>query len=251
MDSTTTTTTTTPDGWTEGDSAHFLEIADVVVPNRPEQLATFCRLIPAHSDDAFTAVELAAGDGSLARAVLDAFPRCSYLALDGSETMRERLRGVLAPYGDRAEVGAFAIEAADWRSALPRPLRCVLSSLCIHHLPGEGKRALFADMAAHLEPGGALLIGDLVAPTTPQAQTLFAAQWDTAIREQSLALTGALDAYQRLQQIGWNHYADPDPDPMDMPSPLFDQLLWLRDAGFASADCFWMHAGHAIYGGYR
>src|SRR5579872_853525 len=165
----TTDTASTEMGWSEENSAEFLELADAFVPNRPEQNATLCRLIPAGPDEAFTAVELAAGGGSLARAVLDAFPRCHYVALDGSKTMRERLRAVLAPYGERVEVGAFAIDAEDWRRALPQPLRCVLSSLCVHHLNGDGKRALFADLAARLEPGGALLIGDLLAPTTERA----------------------------------------------------------------------------------
>ena len=30
-----------------------------------------------------------------------------------------------------------------------------------------------------------------------------------------------------------------------------DQLDWLREAGLSTVDCFWMQAGHAIYGGYR
>ena len=40
------------------------------------------------------------------------------------------------------------------------------------------------------------------------------------------------------------------PDPVDTPA-LFEQLCWMRDTGLASVDCFWLEAGHAIYGGYR
>ena len=36
-----------------------------------------------------------------------------------------------------------------------------------------------------------------------------------------------------------------------MPSPLFDQLAWLSEAGFEPVDCFWLLAGHAVYGGYK
>lgn len=238
-------------GWSEENSREFLELASTFVPRRSEQIATLCRLIPADPGETITAVELAAGGGTLACAVLDAFPHCHYVALDGSETMRERLRTVLAPYGERAEVGEFIIENKDWRHTLPQPLRCVLSSLCVHHLAEDGKRALFVDMAARLEPGGALLIGDLVAPLAERERLLFAEQWDAATREQSLARNGTLDAYERFQEMDWNHFAQAEPDPMDMPSPLADQLVWLREAGFSVADCFWMYAGHAIYGGYR
>jgi hypothetical protein len=40
-------------------------------------------------------------------------------------------------------------------------------------------------------------------------------------------------------------------DHRDQPSPVFHQLLWLQSAGFPVVDCFWMHAGHAIFGGYK
>ncbi len=47
----------------------------------------------------------------------------------------------------------------------------------------------------------------------------------------------------------WNYYRFPDPS--DRPSPLIDQLVWLKEAGFEVVDCFWVQAGHAIFGGYK
>jgi hypothetical protein len=38
---------------------------------------------------------------------------------------------------------------------------------------------------------------------------------------------------------------------MDRPSPLFHHLVWLKHAGFAAVDCFWLCAGHAVYGGFK
>ena len=140
--------------WSEDASATFIDTADLFVPARADQIATLVALIPARRDESFTVVELASGDGTLAQAILDAFPACRYLALDGSDVMREALRTRLTAYGDRAEVRPFRMEQREWRDALPSPLRCVLSSLCVHHLEGEAKRDLFADMVAHLEPGG-------------------------------------------------------------------------------------------------
>jgi hypothetical protein len=40
-----------------------------------------------------------------------------------------------------------------------------------------------------------------------------------------------------------------DPDDIDRPSRLFDQLKWLERAGFVDVDVYWMQAGHAIFGG--
>ncbi len=47
----------------------------------------------------------------------------------------------------------------------------------------------------------------------------------------------------------WNYYRFPDAG--DRPSPLVDQLAWLKEAGFAIVDCFWLQAGHAIFGGFK
>jgi SAM-dependent methyltransferase len=238
-------------GWTEADSLLFVDLADVFVPSRDEQTATLASLIPAAEDDTFTVVELAAGGGSLALAVLQTFPNCRYLALDGSEVMRDHLRELLEPdFSDRIKIRDFVLADAAWRAALPSPVRCVLCSLSVHHLDAPGKRRLFADMAARIEPGGALLIADIVEPGGRQARHVFARQWDFAARMQSMARSGDLSAFEVFQQLQWNYF-DAPPDPMDQPSRLFDQLLWLREAGFAWSDCFWMRAGHAIFGGYK
>jgi len=237
--------------WSEDDSTRFLTLDDVAVPMREQQIATLSALIPAQADETFTAVELGAGGGLLARAVLDAYPNCHYHALDGSETMRGELREKLAPYGDRVTIGAFELVENAWREALPSPLRCVLSSLVVHHLTHEGKRQMFADVAGRLEPGGALLLADLVAPATDRVRLLFAEQWNAAAQVQSQVLAGDLSLFQQFQDAEWNYYELTEEDPIDHPSPLADQLQWLRAAGFAVADCFWMLAGHAIYGGFR
>jgi tRNA (cmo5U34)-methyltransferase len=245
----------TSNQWQETDSATFLGTADIFVPERAEQIATLVGLVPARAEDAFTAVELAAGDGTLARAILEAFPRCRYVAPDGSDVMRERLRVSLARFGDRVAVEPFDLAARDWRDALPSPLRLVVSSLCVHHLTGEEKRALFADMAARLEPGGALLLADVVEPASRQVADLFARQYDDVVRAQSLQRYGDLRGYEEFQRLHWNYFAYdyglPAEETIDHPSGLGEQLAWMRDAGLVGVDCFWMQAGHAVYGGWK
>jgi tRNA (cmo5U34)-methyltransferase len=237
--------------WSEADSEVFADQAAIFVPGRDEQIQALLSLLPARSDEAFTVVELGAGNGALARAILGSFPRCRYLALDGSAVMRARLAAALSPFGARAEIRAFALEEEPWRAALPRPLRAVLASLIVHHLSGPEKRKLFADLAGALEPSGALLLADIVEAPTERAAALFARQWDDAVRAQSLEKTGGLGAFEVFDQEGWNYYRLVPQDPVDQPSRLSEQLDWLKHAGLSAVDCFWMRAGHAIYGGYR
>lgn len=239
--------------WSETDSNLFLNVAEIFVPARAEQTSTLLQLIPAKATETCTVVELGAGDGALAEAVLETFPRCHYIALDGSEAMRARMQHRLARFGDRLELRPFVLEEMAWRDELPSQVRCVLSSLCIHHLNASGKRRLFHDMFKHLEPGGALLLADIIQPANQQIATFFSHQYDKVVREQSLELRGDLSGYDEFQQQEWNffRYDYGKPDLYDQPSPLNDQLRWLQEVLFSVVDCYWMRAGHAIYGGYK
>jgi len=239
--------------WSEDDSTIFLELAEVFVPARTEQISTLLQLLPARVDEEFTMVELAAGEGILAQAFLEHFPRCHYIALDGSAVMRARMTRTLSHFDTRLEVLPFELAEQAWREQLPHPLRAVVSSLCVHHLPGVGKRQLFADIAQHLAPGGALLLADIMEPATPQIAALYAQQYDELVRQQSVTLRGSLDGFEQFQRLRWNYfrYDYSDPASGDQPSTLSDQLRWLHEAGFNPVDCFWLRAGHAIYGGFK
>ena len=70
-------------------------------------------------------------------------------------------------------------------------------------------------------------------------------------KEQSLALTGTLGAFETFQKEGWNGFVQSLQPPGEMPSRLFDQLKWLEEAGFSAVDCFWLRAGTAICGGFK
>ncbi|GCF08424.1 class I SAM-dependent methyltransferase [Dictyobacter arantiisoli] len=238
--------------WNEQDSATFIDTSSIFVPGRSEQTETLLQLVPAQRDEHFTIVELASGEGILAEALLEAFPNCHYLALDGSEVMRKHLSKKLARFNARLEVRSFEIADREWRTTLPQATRCIVSSLCVHHLSDEGKRQLFQDMAQQLEPNGALLLADIVRPANARIAALFAHQYDEIVRAQSLQQRGDLSGFTAFQEEQWNYfqYDYNDPTSYDLPSSLPAQLQWLQEAGFKIADCFWMQAGHAVYGGF-
>ncbi len=243
----------TSNQWSEGDSEAFIDLAEIFVPGRAEQMNALLDLIPAKNDEGFALVELAAGEGVLAQAILERFHACQYVALDGSEVMRQHMSEKLRKFSDRLEIRPFELAQQEWRDNLPQPLRCVVSSLSVHHLFGEEKQQLFRELADHLEPGGALLMLDIIEPATQQIADLFVKQYDDIVRKQSMQVRGDLSGFEQFQQLKWNYFrhdylAD---DTNDHPSCLSDQLLWLREAGFSVVDCFWMQAGHAVYGGYK
>lgn len=240
--------TDTKPQWTEEDSRLYQQIAPVAVPARAEQLATLLTLIPFGRQDTFSAVEIGSGEGILSTVLLTCFPNATLTALDGSEEMRTTTQQRLAEFGQRGQVEPFELISSNWYHHLQNT-DCVLSSLCLHHLSGEEKHSLFNTIHSRLSTNGALLIADLVDPQRAEAQEMFAATWDYHTKAQAIAKTGSADLFEKFQQSEWNLYRYPDP--VDKPSPLFEQLIWLKEAGFSVVDCFWMQAGHAIYGGYK
>lgn len=238
-------------GWNEDDSQEFIDLGRFFVPDREEQIETVLGALPDPGDGLL--VDLCCGEGLLSRAMLERFPRARVLALDRSPAMVEHAMTTLSGFGRRFEAGLFDLADRSWRSpeSFSRPVRAFVSSLALHHLDGAGKRELFQDLAAALAPGGVLVIADLVRPATAAGRELAARAWDEAVRRRALELAGDLGPLQTFRDERWNYYADPAPDPIDQPSPLFDQLRWLAAAGFQGVDVYWLKAGHAIYGGVR
>jgi tRNA (cmo5U34)-methyltransferase len=235
-------------GWDETDSHDFIDLGRFFVPGREEQIAAVLAMIPDPGDGLL--VDLCCGEGLLSRALLERFPRARVLAMDLSPAMLAQARASLTAQGDRFITQPFDLADSSWRT-FPEPVRAFVSSLAIHHLDGAGKQRLFADLAAALAPGGALVIADLVKPATAAAHQLAAQTWDDAVRQRSWELAGHTGPWKKFRDERWNFYADPEPDPVDQPSPLLDQLRWLEAAGFHGVDVYWMKAGHAVFGGVR
>ena len=236
-----------PPVWNEDDSNIYRRLAPVAVPSRVQQLASIATLLPFNSPDAFDIVEIGCGEGILGHTLAELFPNARITELDGSATMREATARRLAPHGDRIRVDSMDLAAEDWHVHLDGA-DAVVSSLVIHHLDGPGKKRLFEAIGRRTSERSALVIADLVEPAGPQALELFAASWDESAQRQAEA-EAKRELFDLFQSTDWNIYRVPDP--MDKPSRLVDQLEWLADAGFAKVDCFWLQAGHAIYGGYK
>jgi tRNA (cmo5U34)-methyltransferase len=233
--------------WSEDDSATYRAIAPVAVPRRREMIDTLVAAAPFAPGDAIAIVELGAGEGLIAEALLTRFPNASVTALDGSASMRLEATARLAAFGARARVAAFDLAALDWWDRM-FGADLVIASLCLHHLNDAKKQYFYKAAAERLSSRGALLVADLVDPQHPAARQLAADRWDALARRQADAL-GAPGLFQRFLDERWNHFRFPDAD--DQPSALLHHFVWLRHAGFAAVDGVWLDAGHAVFGGFK
>lgn len=234
--------------WSEENTRAFLDRGKYFVFEREYQMETLLRLIP-DPGRPFQVLELCCGEGLLAEQVLSRWPHATVHGLDGSPGMLEAAAKRLARFGRRFSSRLFELGAADWREQQD-PVWAVLSSLAIHHLDRAGKARLFRDAARFVEPGGVLLIADLVRPETPAGMAYAGWAYDEAVRRRALELDGNERAFDEFKRLEWNYFYHPD-DPVDHPSTLMEQLRMLGRAGFESVDVFWMRAGHAIFGGTR
>jgi tRNA (cmo5U34)-methyltransferase len=231
--------------WDEQSSKLFMDFGRYFVPEREQQIRIICDLIPP-LDEPFHILELCSGEGLLAGALLERFPQAMVHALDGSTGMLQASERRLAQYGERFAPARFDLHAREWREP-SWPLHAVVSSLAIHHLDGEEKRQLYADVYRMLSKGGVLLIADLILPAGRAGARVAARLWDEAVRERALELDGDSAAFDYFQREKWNYYEFPDS--FDKPSSLFEHFKWLEQAGFTEVDAYWLKAGHAIYGG--
>ena len=233
--------------WTEEDSAAYRTIAEIAVPRRAEMTAALLAAVPFAAEDTFRIVEIGSGEGFLAEALLNAHPAASIVAFDGSESMRVATTARTARFGSRASVRPFALDALDWWDVM-FGADLVVSSLCLHHLNDAKKQYLYKAVADRISPRGALLIADLIDPLDEASRRVAADAWDLAAREQADAI-GRPDLYARFLDARWNHFRYPDT--ADRPSAIFHHLVWLKHAGFAAVDCWWLFAGHAVFGGFQ
>jgi len=148
-------------------------------------------------------LDLGTGTGETAQRLLERHPDATLVGIDVNEPMLASAASQLP--ATRVELRVAALE-----DRLPDgPFDLIASALCVHHLRGPEKRALFQRIFDALAPGGRFVLADVVVPRDPAD-----------------AVTS--------QTPGYDH-----------PSPLADQLQWLEQAGF-QPETVWTHADLAV-----
>lgn len=235
--------------WDEETSKRYLDYGRYFVPAREQQMRIIVDLLKG-LPQANLILELCCGEGLLAELLLDEIIDSSYWGMDGSAVMLEKAGERLARFGDRVRLTSFDLADRSWRR-LEHPVQAVVSSLAIHHLDGEGKQLLFKDVYALLTQGGVFIIADMVDPATNPGRNVAADAWDEVVRQRSLELDGSTAGLDFFKREGWNTYRYLDPNDIDHPSTLFDQLKWLEQSGFVGIDVHYMQAGHALFSGWK
>ena len=197
-------------------------------------------LLPFGQQEAFTFLDLGAGTGAAARAVLDRFPRCAGILADFSAQMMGAGEAEMEPYAGRYRYVEFDMSGGAWPAAIPAELGAVVTSLCVHHLPDARKQGLFAEIFDHLVPGGWYLNYDPVASEDPVVE----ATWQRVNDQHDPEMAARRQHRTPQEQARWDNH-------VRFIVPLTRQLQFLRSAGFRGIDVYWKQLDYVVYGGCR
>ncbi|GAA0252373.1 class I SAM-dependent methyltransferase [Haladaptatus pallidirubidus] len=207
---------------------------EAIVPRYDELHDAILNAPPQGRDADIHVLELGAGTGELTAKLLTRFPESSVLAVDHSERMLAEAERKLETFGDRVRIeqGTFPDDYPQASSEFD----LVISSLAVHHLTSEEKRALFGSIHEALVPGGWFFNGDVVRFDADHLETLSDAMIKNWVRSKGWEEEEFMNRWQAS-------------DDFDDPDTLTDQLVWLRDAGFDSVTSIWQYYNFAVYGG--
>jgi tRNA (cmo5U34)-methyltransferase len=205
---------------------------------RREQFQLLARLLPFLETEAFTFLDLGAGTGAAARALLAEYPRAFGLLAEYSPQMMAEGERQMQAFAGRFRYVELDMLAQQWPDSVPSDLDAVVSALSIHHLPDDRKQTTFASVFAHLRPGGWYLNYD---PVRAPSEALEAVWQRVNDRYEPDAPWQRLHRTPHEQARYENH--------VRYMIPLAPQLTWLAEAGFETIDVFWKRLDWVIYGG--
>jgi tRNA (cmo5U34)-methyltransferase len=210
-----------------------------------------CDLFPFERDARIRVLDIGAGYGAFAEAVLDSFRNATAVGLDVSEPMMAVGRDRMARFGDRFayHVGDFA--TGELPSALPAPFDAVIASAAILHLSSEARQRLYGSIFRILSPGGCFFNVEPVAPPNDEMAAWYrerrergyqrSGDQSAPLPEHSLMLHHHFESEEAYQQHQSHHRVETETD----------QIAFLRAAGFVRVDCFSKQLLETVIGGYK
>ena len=131
--------------------------------------------------------------------------------------------------------GQFTYRIEDYRQISTNgKFDLIISSLSIHHLSNEDKRALFANIHSLLDEGGLFINIDQVWGPTEYWQSRYWDQWLERVRHSGASQDQIEASVKRRKEY-------------DREASLADQLQWLGQAGFSQVDCVYKHAFIGVF----
>jgi tRNA (cmo5U34)-methyltransferase len=201
-----------------------------IIPCFDDFYRTAVELIPFSREEAFSFLDLGAGTGLMTALILNAFPKARAGLLDISEKM---LTKAMTRFADNTRVEFWVMDYA--QDPLPGEHDLVVSAMSIHHLEDADKKSLMEKIYQALCPGGMFIHAELARGATVATENMYQRRWDEHLEKSGIGADQMAAIRYRMSY--------------DKPAVVENQLLWLRQAGFVNADCFYKFYNFVVTAG--
>jgi tRNA (cmo5U34)-methyltransferase len=216
-------------------------------PFREVQTAMVLRMIPHPIAAPIRVLDIGAGYGALAVAVLNERANATAVCLDASEAMlrlgKERTRNLK----DRISFIQGSLESSDWLKSVEGTFDVIISSRALHHFTvNQRRRHIFREAFGLVRAGGCFLNADNVRATTKSLSDRYRRARDEYLDRFVRESTGGKTNLAEVRAASPSTYHGPHNN-----GYLEEELAWLKEAGFEDVDCFWKFTTTVVYGGFK
>jgi tRNA (cmo5U34)-methyltransferase len=216
-------------------------------PIREVQTAMVVRMIPQPSDAAIRILDIGAGYGALAAAVLYDRPHATAVCLDASEAMLALGKTRNRDLAERIKFVQGSLETSAWRDAIDGRFDAVISARALHHFTAnQRRRFIFKEIFDVVRNGGCFINADNVRAPTKTLGERYRAARDEYLDRFVKQSSGGRTNLAELRAATPGTYHGPHNN-----GHLGEELDWLREAGFTDVDCFWKFTTMVVYGGFK
>ena len=216
-------------------------------PIRDVQTAMVLRMIPQPIDAPIRILDVGAGYGALAAALLRDRPNATAVCLDASDAMLQLGPAKNPDLKHRMAFVQGSLDSPAWLNSVHGTFDAVISARALHHFTeNQRRRHIFTELFTLVRSGGCFINADNVRAATKSLSERYRRARDEY-----------LDRYVRESSGGKTNLADAKAaTPSSYHGPhnngiLEEELAWLREAGFEDVDCFWKFTTTVVYGGFK
>ena len=224
-------------------SQEYIENSDIYIVER-RRLLEILRSFYNHfinNKPKINFLDLGCGDGIITHELLKVNNSMSTTLIDGSENMLNKAKKRLNGFNHTHFIKASFQEIID-KNLVQGNFDFIVSSLAIHHLTMDEKKALFWSIYSHLDTDGYFLNIDVVLAPTKSLERWYLLLWKEWIdeRKKSLGISGNYfdDIIRRYKDNKDNK-----------PDTLGDQLDALKAIGYKDVDCYYKYGIFTMFGG--
>ncbi|HWH76013.1 MAG TPA: class I SAM-dependent methyltransferase [Candidatus Binatus sp.] len=216
-------------------------------PIRDVQTAMALRMIPHPIDMPIRLLDIGAGYGALAAAVLHDRPNATAVCLDASRAMLQLGPEKNPDLKDRMMFIQGSLESADWLKSVDGSFDAVISSRALHHFSeNQRRKTIFQEVFNLVRAGGCFINADNVRAATQSLGERYRSARDEYLDRFVRQTSGGKMTLAEAKAATPSSYHGPHNNGI-----LEEELSWLREAGFVDVDCFWKLTTTVVYGGFK